>query len=47
MEFTKKVFRSGKGLCSYIITIPSDIVKAYEVKEGDFITLDLKKVIKK
>ena len=47
MEFTKKVFRSGKRLCSYIITIPSDVVKAYEIKENDFVTMDLKKVIKK
>lgn len=47
MEFTKKVRRSGKGLCSYVIVIPSDVIQAYDVKEGDFITLDLKKVIKK
>ena len=47
MEFTKKVNRSGKGLCSYIITIPADIIKAYDVKEGDFITFDLIKVTKK
>ena len=47
MEFTKKTIRSGRKSCSLIITIPSDVVKAYDVKEGDFITLDLKKVIKK
>lgn len=47
MEFTKRVFRSGEKSYSMVITIPSDLIKYYDIKEGDFVTFDLKSVKKK
>lgn len=40
MGFTKEVKRSGGSL---YITIPSDVVKARDIEEGDFLNVSIEK----
>ncbi len=37
--FIKPAIKSGKT--SYVVTIPNEIVKIYEIKEGDILEMDL------
>ena len=41
MEFTRKMRRDNH------VTIPPEIIDIYDIKRGDNIVLDVKKVIKK
>lgn len=37
----------SKTMCGHRITIPSEIVEAYDINDGDFLQLDLVRVKKK
>ena len=45
MNFIKKCILSNKS--SLGITLPSDIIELLDIKPGDFLKVDIEKVIKK
>lgn len=44
MLFTKKIIQSGGSLC---LTIPADSVSLMDLRPGDYIKVEIIKVIKK